>query len=330
MKARKSNDYIIENLNYAKQLHNKNLPIIYDSKHLSLLLGIKQEYIYKISNKQKLFYRKFYIKKNNGKKRLIHEPLPNVKLIQSWILNNILYKLPISDFAKAYIPNVSIKENVRFHRGQKIVLKLDIENFFGSISEVDVYRIFKNLGYSENLTVLFTKLCTLNGSLPQGASTSAYISNLILSNFDKKVSNYCLSRKIRYTRYADDLTFSGDFNYDGVIKIVVNELKKLNLKLNTQKIRIIRQNQSQMITGIVVNEKIQVAKKYRKRIRLELYYIQKYGLYDHLQNINSKKSTQQYVASILGKINYCLFINPHDIEMKEYRDVIISVKQNLD
>jgi len=328
-KAGKSTDYIIENLNYAKHLYNKNLPIIYDSTHLSYLIGVNQEYLYKVANKQKLFYRKFYIKKKNGTNRLIHEPLPNLKIIQSWILQNILHNIQPSEFAKAYIPKGSIKENVRFHKGQKLVLKLDIENFFGNVSEREVYSVFKALGFHENLTVLFSKLCTLHGSLPQGASTSAYLSNLILRDFDEKVSEYCLSKKIRYTRYADDLTFSGNFNYKDVIKVVTQELKKINLKLNTNKTRVLRQNQSQIVTGIVVNKKIQISSRYRRRIRLELYYIQKFGLYDHLRETKSKLEAQQYIISILGKINYCLFINPHDLEMQKYRDIMNNLKQKF-
>ncbi|WP_270597932.1 retron St85 family RNA-directed DNA polymerase [Enterococcus asini] len=329
LKNGKSQNYINKNLQYAEILVGNNVPIIYNADHLGLLIGIKASYFYKVTNEDKLFYRKFSIKKKNGDSRVLHEPLPNLKIIQKWILENILYKLEVSKFAKAYIPDRSVKDNVRFHKNQKYVFKLDIKDFFSSISEKYVYKIFKNLGYTESLSVLLSKLCTLKGVLPQGASTSAYLSNLILFEFDKSVSLYCLERNIRYTRYADDLTFSGEFNYERLLKFIHYKLEVLGLKLNQSKTRLLRQNQAQMITGIVVNEKIQVPKDYRRKIRLEVYYIRKFGIYNHLKSNHSKVDAKTYLKSLNGKINYCLFINPNDLDMREYRDIIEDAYQKL-
>ncbi|MGX7200601.1 reverse transcriptase family protein [Enterococcus nangangensis] len=327
--ARKTEEYISNNLAYAECLFSRGLPIIFDVKHLSLLVGIKAEYLYKVSNDSKLFYRKFLIKKKNGKKRSIHEPFPNLKVVQNWILNNLLYCIEPSQFAKAYIPNVSIRDNVRFHKGQKQVLKLDITNFFESISEKYVYKIFKKVGYTDALSVMLSKLCTLKGSLPQGASTSSYISNLVLNDFDRAISSYCLERKIRYTRYADDLTFSGNFDSKSLINIVSFKLKSLGLSLNKEKTRLLKQNQSQMVTGIVVNEKIQVSQKYRKKIRLEMYYIKKYGLYSHMSKSCIKGDGKNYLKSLKGRIDYCLFINQKDLEMKKYSESVRLISKEL-
>ncbi|MGF3226964.1 retron St85 family RNA-directed DNA polymerase [Facklamia sp. P12932] len=328
-KNKKSKEYIYFNLNYAENLAKKDLPIIYNPDHLGKLIGIKSSYFFKVTNKTTLFYRKFSIKKRNGKKRIIHEPLPNLKIIQKWILKNILYKLEVSKFAKAYTPNVSIKDNVRFHRNQKYVLKLDIKNFFGSLSEKQVYKIFRNLGYFNDVSVLLTKLCTLNGHLPQGASTSAYLSNLILLDFDKTVSSFCKKRNIRYTRYADDLSFSGSFNHKALLNFINYQLKLLSLELNHSKTRLLKQQQSQIITGIVVNQKIQVSRNYRKKIRLEIYYINKFGLYEHLKHIGAKVEAKAYLRSLYGKICYCLFINPNDLKMEFYKDFIENIIQEF-
>lgn len=329
VKAEKSDDYIIKNLEYAENLMKKNLPIIYNTNHLGLLIGIKPEYFYKVTNDSKLFYRKFSIKKNSGGKRIIHEPLPNLKIIQKWILEKILYNLEISKFAKAYIPNRSIKDNVRFHKNQKLVYKLDIKDFFDSITEKYIYRIFKKIGYEESLAIVLSKLCMLNGTLPQGASTSAYLSNLVLFEFDKTISLYCLDKKIRYTRYADDLTFSGDFNHNALFNFVTYNLSFLELELNKSKTRLLRQNQSQIVTGIVVNEKIQVPRKYRKKIRLEVFYINKFGINNHLKRNNIQVDAKKYLKSLSGKIEYCLFINPNDSIMQNYRNIIEEVYENL-
>ncbi|PAE09740.1 hypothetical protein CHI02_23610, partial [Niallia circulans] len=123
-----NDEYIEKHLNYAKSLFIKGLPIIFNQDHLSLLVGYKLEYLIKVSNAQSKFYRVFNIPKKNGGKRKIAEPLPNLKAIQKWILEEILNKCKTSDFAKAYKKGISLKENAKYHRRQKKVLTIDIEN----------------------------------------------------------------------------------------------------------------------------------------------------------------------------------------------------------
>lgn len=318
-----SSNQIEKNLAYAEKLYAQDLPIIYDEIHLGQLTGISYEYMIKVANDANYFYKSFRIRKKNGGTRKISEPLPNLKIIQNWILNEILYKVKVHPSAKAYIKNVSLRDNVKFHRNQDVVVKLDIVRFFNNIKLEMVYRVFKGLGYTKEVSWLLTKLCTLNGSLPQGAVTSPYLSNLVMRRFDKKIYTYCKRKLIRYTRYADDLTFSGNLNKHHVISRVENELNKLNLKLNMNKIRVLHKHQRQVVTGIVVNEKIQVAKVYRKEIRKNVYYIKKFGIIEHLERNNSDALIDDsmilsYLKSLLGKIEFVLFINKRDEEMKQY------------
>lgn len=315
---------IEEWLAYAKALSSKNLPIIYDQTHLALLLGIDNEYLHRMSNAPEFFYRTFYIQKRSGKKRRIDEPLPDLKKVQTWILNEILYKVPCSKFAKAYIPNISIKDNSRFHRNQKIVVAIDLKNFFPSIKSGYILGVFLSIGYNLPTAVILTRLCCLRESLPQGAPTSAYLSNLVMLQFDKNISKYCTAKKIRYTRYADDLSFSGDFDISALLYSVDKELKYLNLRRNTQKLKVMRRGDRQKITGIVVNEKQQLPREYRMKIRQEVHYIQKFGLDDHLAHIGTTRSN--YLDHLMGKIEYALFINPKDEKMKAYRDTIRAYK----
>lgn len=318
-KEGKSTIYISKNLEYAKKLHGKQLPIVYDVTHLSKLIGITSSYFYEVSNSQSNYYRRFKIYKNDGSTRTIHEPLPNLKLIQQWILINILYQTKISPFAKAYIRNISIKDNVKFHKNQKIILKLDIKNFFPSIKEEHVYKVFRSFGYTTELTKMFAEISLIYARLPQGAPTSAYLSNLVLLNFDNLVSAYCVSKSIRYTRYADDMTFSGDFKIGELITFVRKELAKEKLFLNEKKTKVLRKNTRQVVTGITVNDKLQVPRPYRREIRLEVYFIRKYGLMDHLNHIKYKGLASYYTKSLLGKVKYCIYINPKDLEMKNYK-----------
>lgn len=311
-------------LTYAKILSSKNLPIIFDQTHLALLLGIDNEYLHRMSNAPEFFYRTFYIQKRNGKKRRIDEPLPDLKKVQSWILKEILYKVPCSRFAKAYVPNISIKDNSRFHRNQKIVLAVDLKNFFPSIKSGYILSVFLSMGYNLPTAVILTRLCCLRESLPQGTPTSAYLSNLVMLQFDNNISNHCVSHNIRYTRYADDLTFSGDFDIAALLYLVDKELKYLNLRRNPQKLKVMRSGDRQKTTGIVVNEKQQLPREYRMKIRQEVHYIQQFGLDDHLAHIGATQSN--YLDHLIGKIEYALFINPKDEKMKSYREIIRAYK----
>ncbi len=147
-------------LAYAEVLFSNNVPVIYNTSHLSALVGYKKEYLKRAVVYTPYFYRDFEILKKNGKKRKISEPLPSLKDIQIWILENILENVNISPFAKAYRKNFSIVENLKYHKNQKKVYALDLENFFPSIKTDSVERIFRNLGYSRILSNLLAKLCT--------------------------------------------------------------------------------------------------------------------------------------------------------------------------
>lgn len=322
---KKGNRYIKKWLSYAEILYNNNLPIIYTQKHLCALLGYLPNYVFAVSNSSENFYRYFYIPKKNHGVRPISEPLPNLKDIQEWILHNVLYCVDVSEYAKAYIPNKTIKDNVKFHRRQIKVMTLDIKHFFDSLSDWMVFQFFLEKGYSESVSMLLTKLCCLNGCLPQGAPTSAALSNILMINFDKDVAEYCLNNSIRYTRYADDMTFSGDFEEVEVIRFVRNKLRMMGLELNDDKTRVRIQGQQQEVTGIVVNDRIQLPKRTRKEIRQNMYYISKFGLQSHLEYIGAENNN--YLEQLLGKVGYAVFINPKDKEMERYKNTLIDIKK---
>jgi RNA-directed DNA polymerase len=323
-----SSGYSTENITrcliYAEVLLNKDLPIIYDISHFAGLVGYNQNYITRAIIFTNHFYRKFFIPKSNGELRRISEPLPSLKDIQLWILRNILYKVETNKFAKAYKPGLTLKQNLVFHKEQPIVLSIDIKNFFSNIKKNQVAQLFISLGYSRNISDLLSKLCTLNEKLPQGAPTSPCISNLIMNDFDIAVSGFCLKNNIRYTRYADDLTFSGTFNTEAIQTLVCKELKKLALTINEDKVKVMKQGNRQVVTGVVVNEKLQVSKNKRNEIRQSVYYIKKFGLNAHLKRIKNRKSN--YIGHLLGKVLFVLFLNPDDTEFKEYKSFLTELK----
>ncbi|WP_426064667.1 reverse transcriptase domain-containing protein [Flavobacterium sp. DSP2-3-1] len=315
-------------LDYAEVLYSHQVPVIYNTTHLSALVGYKKEYLKKASLFTNHFYRDFEVAKKNGSKRLISEPLPSLKEIQMWILRNILYKVPISAFAKAYRPTVSLLENLRFHKNQPKVFTLDLENFFPSIRVEAVENEFLELGYSRIISKLLSRLCTRDGSLPQGAPTSPYLSNIVFKVADAAIAAYCKEHKIRYTRYADDMSFSGDFDENKLLQIVTEILEKMGLRINSKKTKLMTPDMRQIVTGVVVNQKPQVIFHKRNQLRQALYYIQKFGFEEHREY---KEITQKnYMEHLLGKINFVLQINPKDAEFIKYKALLFDLKHKQD
>lgn len=323
-----SEDAIIKCIAYAQRLFGLNLPVIYNLTHFSHLVGIKRNYIIQaavVSKYSEAYYRYYKVPKKNGNGfRIINEPLPNLKMIQYWILNNILEARKPSSYAKAYIKKSGIKNNVRFHKNQKVVCSFDIENFFDNITFEKTQKVFIDLGYSEYLSKYFAKLCCLRNSVPQGAPTSPYISNLVMNEIDDEISNYCRESDIRYTRYADDLTFSGDFDEKMLYNFVKQVLNKNGFNLN-DKTKVMYEGSRQIVTGVVVNKKIQLPREIRREIRREIYSIRKFGLKAHMEfhGINQKN----YLLHLIGKVSYGLYINKEDKDLRGYLDFLKNLQK---
>lgn len=280
----------------------------------------KLNILYTISNNSEKFYTPKYINKKDGTKREILVPKPILKSIQKNILNNVLYGLSVSKYACAYIPNKTLKDNANPHTNKKVILKLDIKDFFPSITFENIYNALSNSIFPKEIKVLLVKLCTYYNYLPQGSPTSPYLSNLILKNFDNYIGKYCEEREISYTRYCDDLTFSGNFNVNKLKNKVQAYLEELGFNLNDKKTKVIRNNTRQKVTGVVVNKKLNIVKEYKRKIRQELYYIEKYGLENVCKFLHKEK--ESYLNSLRGRINYCLQITSHNEELENYLKIL--------
>jgi RNA-directed DNA polymerase len=316
---------ILRCLDYAKRLFENKVPVIYNTSHFSSLVGYNKHYIKRASFYTDSFYTDYEIKKKNGKIRIISEPLPSLKDIQIWILNNILQDLEVSPFAKAYRKKITLNDNLKFHLGQHKLLTIDLKDFFPSIKINSVEEIFLSLGYSKLISNLLAKLCTKNSSLPQGAPTSPYLSNLYFLKADKTIADYCKENSIRYTRYADDLSFSGNFDEQKLFDFIKKVLAIIKLEINPDKTKLMKPNERQIVTGIVVNEKAQVVFHKRNKLRQEIYYIKKYGLINHMERKGIKK--RSYIEHLLGQVNFIIQINQNDKEFLQYKDFLIGLKK---
>ena len=235
---------------YINKLSSQGLPELLSPEHLSHITNVRIESLYAMSNSSCDFYRSFFIPKRSGGRRKIDAPLPSLCYVQRWILDEILVNIKLHPSAKAYRKGYSTFENAKFHRAQNVVFKLDVKDFFGSIKEQCIFNIFKSIGYTKRLSKLLSKLSTLEGCLPQGAPTSGCLSNIYMIPFDRVIFDYCKNNSIRYTRYADDLTFSGkDIDIKEVKKNVEKQLNSIDLNLNYKKIRELKPHVRQEVTG---------------------------------------------------------------------------------
>lgn len=290
----------------------------------------KIQTLYTISNRVERNYKVYKIKKHNGSYRTIYNPNKILKGIQRKILKNILNNKEISQYACAYHQGRCLKDNAYPHLNKKTILKLDIIDFFENIDFCRIYNACFNEAYfPKSVGQLLTYLCTYESRLPQGAPTSSYISNLVMKDFDEEVGKWCKEQNIDYTRYSDDMTFSGNFNPSKVISYIRKQLYKLNLKINNKKIHIINNSQQQNVTGIIVNNKIQVSSKYRNSIRQEIYFIKKYGIKDHLHKLNNMNNPTKYLDSLYGKVLYVLCIDPFNQEFISYKEYLKELKNSI-
>ena len=286
-------------------------------------LGTSARTLYAVSNNISKHYHKAKLPKKNGGYRNLSVPDEILKTIQRQISEVLLIHMPVSRYAKAYRFGSSTLRNAKHHVGKQVVLKLDILHFFDSIRYSTVKdKVFPTEIYAEPLRILLTMLCYHKDALPQGTPSSPAITNIILYEFDEQIGQWCWERGIAYTRYCDDMTFSGDLDPAEVIRFVRTELKKLGFLLNEQKTRIQRPGQQQTVTGIVVNEKLSIPADYRRKLRQELYYCRKFGIQEHLQKIGLEIPEDTYRMQLLGKVNYVLQVHPDDQDMLSARKLL--------
>ncbi|MBQ8830778.1 MAG: RNA-directed DNA polymerase [Oscillospiraceae bacterium] len=319
----------------------ENLPPILTPYHLPLFMhNFKKMYyfwenyrdIMKCSNEPREFYRRYDIMKRYGKMRTVYKVSGVLADVQHWILRNILDELPVSRHATAYAKGRKIMDNAAPHVGKKLVVKADITDFFGNVKYLSVYDVFKNAGYSKSVATLLANLCCCDGHIMQGACTSPALSNLCFTKIDSVISEFCTERGITYTRYSDDMTFSGDFAPSELITYLRRVLKFYGFTMNDKKTKVLYRHHRQTVTGAVVNDKPQPTKEYRRRIRQEMYYIRKYGVLGHMDRLKDEKSYVSpinYLENLYGRMNYVLQYTPDDEELKRWMHEVDRIEQSL-
>lgn len=295
-------------------LNTIGVPKINNFSHLAKTLSLTDELLFFLSMKKEYCYKFKKIKKKDGSCRVISIPHLDLKVVQRWILKEILEKVKVSPYTMAFVPKKNgLRDNAIQHCNNVFLLHLDIRNYFGTISEKKVFQLFCNIGYNFNVSAILTNLCTIDGVLPQGAVTSPYIANLVSYHLDMRLSGLCSRQDIVYTRYADDLCFSSNnrVKLNRIEKIVKEIIVDEGFEINDNKTYYLSNSVKKVITGITINNKeIHVEKKYKREIRSMIYN----SIVKCDYSLNSK---------IRGSIAYVNSIEPG------YKDKIIKYIESI-
>lgn len=320
-------DLVTVYLNYIKNLEKKSMPVIFELEHLSKMMGIKYPEFNELVFGTSSFYRKFKIPKKRGGFRNIATPYPSLLSCQKWIYKNILLKIPTHQCAQAYKKEHSIIKNASYHLDKKALLKIDINNFFSEIPINWVIKMFLDLGYPKNISYALASLCCLDGVLPQGAVTSPSLSNILLFSLDNRLSKFSNKFNLTYSRYADDIVFSGEKISPSLISYVRKIIENYGFSLNENKTKLLVTGRRKIVTGIdVSSEKMQLPRKTRREIKQAMHFIKKYGLIGHMSN--EKIKDPNYLLSLEGKIRFWLQIDVDNPEARTLLNDILRIKKS--
>lgn len=216
-------------------------------------------------------YAERFIEKRSGGSRRLLVPSQKLKELQQRILKRLLARLSVHPAATGFEPGTSIVHNAAQHTDQAVVICMDVRDFFPQTTADRVTAYFQRIGWDREAAELLTNLTTWESGLPQGALTSPRLSNLVNLVLDSRIERFVHRRKGTYTRYADDICISFPKDYPkrvrGTVQVVRRHLKAFGYELNGKKTRILRQHQQQKVTGLVVNDRVNVPRRIRRKLR---------------------------------------------------------------
>jgi retron-type reverse transcriptase len=299
-------------LTYIATLEKHDRPVIFSFSHLAALLGRTNDYLASAIHCPDAHYRAFTIPKRNGQLRDICAPYPALLECQQWINRHVFATYDVHARAHGFVSGRSIKTNARVHLKSKHLLKMDLQDFFPSIGIRRVIGMFKRFGYASNVAFYLSRLCTLKARLPQGAATSPTISNVLAYRLDERLDGLASACKLKYSRYADDLTFSGGrigVSFPDLVKRIVEEE---GFRVRDDKTRLSRGHGQRIVTGISIDQgSLRVPRRFRRELRKEVHYVNKYGLMSHITKLKIRRP--YYVLELYGKLRFWQWVEPRNL-----------------
>lgn len=301
----------------AKSLLERGYPPLVRSDILPYMLGISNGMIVSLARFQDKNYRIYEVRKTGGGYRTIEAPKSYLKMIQRWVYDYVLSRVELPEYITGFVRGKDIFENANIHLKikKKNLMVVDIKDFFPSISKRRVFQIFRQLGFPVRVSYRLTGLCTLRGRLPQGAPTSPMLANIAFLPVDIRLEELARVWGCEYSRYADDIAFSGEGLFsredmDAVGKIIRDE----GFEINERKSRIIGSGGRQLLAGLVVNE---VGKPMRKK---RMFWRSRFN--------HAKKEPREFSNKVEELKGIVAYINQYDSTLAEkYNEVIEELER---
>lgn len=312
-----------------EELAKRGLPLLHTAKDVAASAGVAFPKLRWLTFHRRgaalVHYHRYAIPKKSGGMRSISAPKPALADLQLWVLSRILMPLAVEPEAHGFVPERSIVTNATHHVGKKIVVNVDMKDFFPTITFRRVKGLFEKVGYSEHVATLLALVCTeppripveVDGKklyvalgermLPQGACTSPAITNLVCRRLDRRLAGVGKKWGFTYTRYADDLTFSGE-GKEGVallLRAVRSVLADEGFAEHPKKTRIMRRGRRQEVTGVTVNQKLGIGRREVRELRAILHNAQKHGL-----ESQNREGHPNFEAHLRGRIAFVAMVDP--------------------
>lgn len=313
------------------QLEANGLPVLHTPADVAKALGLTIKQLrwlaFHSDAPTRTHYVKFQVPKKSGGMRTLSAPHKRLKAVQHWVLANVVNKLPVTEAAHGFVPGRGIVSNATPHVSKDVVVNLDLSDFFPTITYFRVRAVFERYGYSGGVASVFALLCTecpratvtyagtkyeaATGprGLPQGAPTSPGLSNQVARKLDKRLLGVAAKLGLTYTRYADDLSFSGGAELTGKIGWLLAKVRNISreegFQVNEKKTRVMRRSSAQTVTGVVVNDKPSVSRDELRRLRAILHRAKAEGL--DAQNREGRPNFREWLR---GKIAFVSMVRP--------------------
>ena len=312
------------------RIFGKHIPIaippeLASEPNLLAHLGISSKELKKIWWYRDAMYAEFSIAKKSGKLRLIAAPDNRLKLLQRKLalLLDQLYR--VRNPVHGFVSGRSIKSNAESHARRRFVVNLDLKDFFPSITENRIGGVLRSIGIDRRVSEIVARICCYKGHLPQGAPTSPVLSNMICYRLDSVLLQFAKASRAIYTRYADDITFSTFQPPSGLFeaaippsgRIAIEALSAKFLKIvigngfeiNPDKAHYADRHARRMVTGLKINDIINLDRRYVRNLRAALHSIELLGYDDALAKFQSEFGGGRCLAAYLaGKISWLSFI----------------------
>jgi RNA-directed DNA polymerase len=302
----------------ARELYESGLPPLVDTRCLPYLFGVSRKLVAAMGKFPDRYYREFTTRKRGGGERRIEAPRRFAKLVQRWIDKHILSSAELPDYVFGFARGRSIFDHGSLHTSGVNVLVVDIEDFFPSVDADKIAMVFSRFGFPEAVADQLASLCSLRRRLPQGAPTSPALANLAFSDADAQLKELADSWECQYSRYADDLAFSGSKRFTETdMRRVGSILARHEFTINRSKSRWIGSGGCQVVTGLVVNHTAHPP-RWKRRLWRAMFH-------------RATRHPHEFVDREKRLRGIAAFVNQYDIALaSEYRAVAETVARQSD